>query len=132
MLRHEPLIEWFADQGIDIPGFKFTLPDEGPDRAYAVAISGGLGLELEDAEDKPTFQVLTRGPSALESEASGEEAEELAIQLDRTWIDANPMFSIGGFQVKGKGRLTGPPAFVAIDDRRRTLLAATYWCRIVR
>lgn len=131
MFLEEDFIAWVAAQGITRPGYEDDLPDAppqgqpGPHRAYSVAISGGLGTELGDFLDRPTFTVLTRG-------VSRRDARDGALEIDGAWLDAEPMIFIGDYQLKGKGRFGGPPAFVAIDDDGHVLRAATYWCRIVR
>lgn len=132
MFKEVDVIAFFEDQGIEVPGFAGTIPDAAPDRAYSVSISGGLGLQMEDLEDRPTISVVSRGPSAIDTPEAGSVVEDDALAIDRIWIDSSPMTMLGDFQVKGKGRFGGPPSFVAVDDRRRTVRAAIYWCRIVR
>ncbi len=125
MLEYAALAEWFADQGITTAFSYDTLPDETPNRAHAIAITGGLGLTLEQAFDRPTFQILTRG-------VNGSDAFDLAMAIDDAWLDAEPGFNIGDYYVIDKGRFGGPPAYVATDDRRRVLRAATYYLEIAR
>ena len=135
MLKTSDLMTWFQGQGVDIAFSMDQLPSDDiaggpPKRVCAISISGGLGLEYQDALVKPTFQLLTRG-------VNGRDAETLAFALDTAWIDAEPSFYIGDSRVLGKGRLGGPPSFVAAttsDDLYPGLVirAATYWCRIER
>ena len=124
MLKTKDLRDWLEAAVPGIPGSMDGLPED-PNLAFSVSISGGLGLELEDALDRPSFTILTRGQG-------GGVAEDYAYRLDEAWINADPDFQIGGYLVRGKGRTGGPPAYVATDDRRRVVRAATYWCRISR
>jgi hypothetical protein len=126
------LINFFSGLGVQIPGHENTHPDEKPDRGYAVGVSGGLGLLMDDQEEVVNFQILTRGPSAFDTPDAGTICSQDANEIDRLWINYSPRFILGPVYVKGKGRFTGPPAFVTVDDRRRTVRAATYWVRIVR
>lgn len=123
MLKTKELRNWFVSQVSGIPGSMDGLPDD-PNRAFSVSISGGLGLETEGALDKPSFTLLTRG-------VNGADAEDYAYQLDQAWLNATEI-TIGGYVVKGTDRLSGPPSYVATDDFRRVVRAATYWCRIAR
>lgn len=125
MLLEEDLAAWFASEGITTPISYDVLPDESPVRVCALSVSGGLGLTLEQALDKPTFQILTRG-------ANGIDARDMALEFDEAWLNAEPGFYIGDSYVVDKGRFGGPPAYVATDERRRVLRAATYWCEIER
>ncbi len=125
MLSYSALASWFSGKGISTPASYDTLPDETPNRAYAISITGGLGLTLEQAFDRPTFQILTRG-------VNGSDAFDLAMAIDEAWLDAEPGFDLGGYYVIDKGRFGGPPAYVATDDRRRVLRAATYYLEIAR
>ena len=106
-----------------------NLPEGKPNRAFAVRFSGGLGLEVEDAIDRPTFTLYVRG-------VDGGDAEAWAAALDRAWIDAPSMFLIGETPVRGKGRFGGPPSYIGPDTSEvypgRVVRAATYWLRIVR
>jgi hypothetical protein len=135
VFSEEDLIDFFSSLGVQIQGHENTFPEEdngAPDRGYAAGISGGLRFLMEGQEEEVTFQILTRGPSAFDIPNAGRICGEDANELDRLWLNHDEMFMLGPVHVKGKGRLTGPPAFVTVDDRRRTVRAATYWCRIVR
>jgi hypothetical protein len=125
VLEYAALAEFFADAGISTPFSYDTLPDETPHRAVAISITGGLGLTLEQAFDRPTFQILTRG-------VNGSDAFDLAMEIDDALLDAEPGFDLGGYRVIDKGRFGGPPAYVATDDRKRVLRAATYYMEIER
>jgi hypothetical protein len=125
VLEYAALAEWFADQGITTPFSYDSLPDETPTNAYAISITGGLGLTVEQAFDRPTFQILTRG-------SNGAVAFLNAMAVDDAILDAEPGFDIGDYRVIDKGRFGGPPAYVATDDRRRVLRAATYYLEIER
>jgi hypothetical protein len=128
MLLSVALRDFFEDAVPGIPGSMGSLPDNAPHRAFAVqAPTGGLGLELEnDALDKPSFTLLIRG-------VNGADAEEWGYALDNAWLDAPATFDLGGYLVLGKGRFgNSPPAEVGVDDFRRVIRAATYWCRIER
>lgn len=129
MLVTEALRDWFTSKVPDIPGSLDDLPEGTPHRAFAVRISGGLGLEVEDLLDRPTFTLYVRG-------VNGGDAEEWANTLDRAWIGADPMFYIGDYRVLGKGRFGGPPSYIGEDASEiypgRVIRSATYWVRIVR
>src|SRR5215218_4880652 len=121
VLKEEDLAAWFASVGITTPISYDTLPDESPTNVHAVSVSGGLGLELEDTLEKPTFTVLTRG-------SSGGVARDLHAALDQAWIDADPDFLIGEFRVLGKGRVGGATqgSYVLNDENRRVVRSANY------
>ena len=124
MLTYPALAAWAAAQGLTTPISYDTLPED-PTGCYAISITGGLGLTVEQAFDRPTFQVMTRAQNGLA-------AFELAMAFDDAWLDAEPGFDLGDYRVVDKGRFGGPPAYVATDDRRRILRAATYYCEISR
>ena len=129
MSRTSDLRDWFETEVPGIPGSLDNLPEGAPHRAFAVRFAGGLGLEVEDAFDKPTFYLFVRG-------VNGEDAEEWAMALDRAWIDAPPINNIGEMQVHGKGRFGGAPTYVGPDASEvfpgRVVRSAIYWLRIVR
>lgn len=125
MLKEEDLAAWFASLGITTPMSYDVLPDEAPTTVCAISVSGGLGLDLEETMDRPTFQLLTRG-------SNGMVARDTALALDEAFLNASPMTQIGGYTVAGKGRFGGPPGYVATDEMRRVLRSATYWLRIER
>lgn len=129
MSRTSDLRDWFETQVPGSRGSLDNLPQGQPNRAFAVRFVGGLGLEVEDAIDKPTFYLFVRG-------VNGEDAEEFAMQLDQAWIDAPSMMLVGETQVKGKGRFGGPPSYVGPDASEefpgRVVRSAIYWYRIVR
>ncbi len=129
MLETQALRDWFATEVPGISGSMDNLPEGTPHRAFAVRLSGGLGLEVEGALDRPTFTLYVRG-------VSGSDAEALGYALDQAWLDAPSMFYVGDYEVKGKGRFGGPPSYVGEDASEiypgRVVRVATYWCRIVR
>jgi hypothetical protein len=121
------LAAWFeTEAGITTPFELDLLPDAGPTRCIAISVTGGLGFTGgEQTFDRPTFQLMTRGVNPTD-------ARDLALELDRAFIDAEPGFYLGDFYCVDKGRFGGPPAYVATDDRRRVLRAATYYIEIER
>lgn len=130
MLRTNDLVAWFEDAVPGISGSMDTLPEGRPNRAFAASISGGLGPDTEEEVlDMPTFTLLVRG-------VSGGDAEEWGYALDQAWLNAPPEFYIGDYQVKGKGRFSGPPSGAIPDASEefpgRVVRSATYWCRIAR
>lgn len=125
MLLEENLAAWLASRDITVSVSFDSLPDREPNRAVALSVSGGLGLSVEQAFDRPTVSVLTRG-------ANGKDARDLALQIDRAILDAEPGFLVGDSWVVDKGRFGGPPSYVATDDRRRVLRSATYYFEIER
>lgn len=135
MLKTYDLKTWIESQSPPADGVSMDTPPEGqPNNVITVRLTGGLGLEFEDALDRPTFTVFFRG-------ANGRIAENLAWWFDSLWINAagsQPSFEIGGYRVLGAGRFGGPPSYVGTEDITttgsggRVTRSATYWCRIVR
>ncbi len=128
MLKEEDLAAWFASQGITTPMSYDKLPDESPANVSAISISGGVGLTVEQHFDRPTFSILTRAGGST----AGLTARDNALAIDQAWLNAEPPFYIGAYWVTDKGRFSGPPAYVATDERNRVLRAATYYCEIAR
>jgi hypothetical protein len=125
MLKEEDLAAWFATQGITTPFWYDSISDLAPVNVAAISISGGLGLTLDDKFDRPTFNIMTRG-------SDGGVAVVNARAIDEAWLNGPVNFSLGGYWVVGKGRLGGPPAYVATDAKNRVLRSATYWVQIER
>lgn len=130
MLKLEDLSAWLkaAPRNITTPIRLKTLP-ETPDVVVVLTATGGYPLEIEDSYDVPTFQVRTRGLTAIQ-------ARDLAYQLDAAIIDAVPPFTLGvggnAKRVIDRGRVGGPPADDVTDERGRSECVCNYWIRIVR
>ena len=124
-LKEEDLAAWLRSEGVKVAISYDSLPDREPHRAAAVSVSGGLGLTVEQAFDRPTVSVLTRG-------ANGRDARDTALAIDAAILDADPGFRVGDSWVADKGRFGGPPSYVATDDRSRVLRSATYWFEVER
>lgn len=130
MLLEEDLVAFFRLWGISAPfsydGWPFDDARKAPPVAgYQLTISGGMGLTMEDVFDRPTFQILTRAQSGII-------ARDMALALDRIWIDALAPFDLGEYRVTRKGRTGGPPTYLLTDDRDRVLRTCNYWLEIER
>ena len=131
-LRAQDLMEWFEDQAASLsPAITFflnELPRAEPNRACAVRRSGGLGLEIEDDFDRPSFRLLIRGVNMRDS-------EQLMLAIDDLFLSAPPNFHILDMWVAGKGRLADP-SYVGPDPNElfpdRFIWSAAYWLRIAR
>jgi hypothetical protein len=121
--------DWFMVEVPGIAGSRDNLPEGAPHRSFAVRFSGGLGTQLEDRLDRPTFALYVRG-------VNGGDAELWGAALDRAFIDAESMLQMGDYYIRGKGRFGGPPSYVGLDSSEiypgRVVRSATYWLRLVR
>jgi hypothetical protein len=129
MLLEEDFKAWLTARGITAQISYDALPDESPHRAIAISVSGGLGLTVEQAFDRPNVSVLTRG-------VNGRDARDLAAAVDAAILDAETGFWLGTGEtaawVADKGRFGGPPSYVATDDRNRVVRSATYFFEVSR
>lgn len=128
MLDETALAAWFAAQGITTPFSYDNVPASGPPNVFIISITGGLGETLEQAAERPTFEVLIRGNN-------GASAVEQMAALDRAWMNANPGFAVGDYYLIDKGRLAGASQgrFVSQNSNNGyTFRSNTYWCEIER
>jgi hypothetical protein len=119
VLLLEEVGAWLRAKGIG-PVVYEELPDKGPDEVVVLADTGGMGLTLEGALDRPTVQVLVRA-------ATSPRARELAFAVDRLILDAVRPTVMGGTVVVDAGRVGGRPASLGRDDRGRMVRSANYW-----
>lgn len=130
MLKLEDLAAWLTAQGLAEPIWRGGVPDDTqrgspPASLYALVDTGGLGMTVERAFERPTFQALSRAQDQIA-------ARDMAAKLDALIVDATIPFSMNGQRVIDTGRVGGPPQQVAVDDRRRVYYSCNYRLEIAR
>lgn len=98
-----------------------------PDRMVIVARTGGPGWALDGAMDDVAFQLRIRG-----GENNYDDAEDLALSVDRAVLDSRWPQTIGGWTATIAQRVGGPPAFLVRDPARRTHFTCNYVLSIAR
>lgn len=98
-----------------------------PNRIYAITPYGGVGYQLEQAVNLQSFQVRTRGKSAVGSQLSvaSDDAQEMAWIVDGllTTLTAG---LIGERLVTSVTRTGSPPQFLLRDKANRVHLTCNY------
>lgn len=130
MLDLEALGDWLAEQGVSEPVWFGGIPDDTgrarpPDALHALIDTGGLGMTVERAFDRPTVQVLTRAGNAREARAA-------AGAVHDAIVDAAIPFALAGRRVVDTGRVGGGPTQVGRDDRGRAYYSCNYRLEIAR
>jgi hypothetical protein len=128
MLKLEDLKAWLVAGGVAGGQAANVSTGEQPEKGdlnLTLRDTSGLGLTLEGAFDRPTFQALSRGPT-------GAAARDLAYEVDGLILDSEKPFDLGDYRVIDAGRVGGNPGYLGIDDRRRTEYGANYWMEISR
>ena len=118
---------WLQDEGITTP-ISYDEQPEDPTNHYLLRATGGFGTTMEDAFDRPSFQVLIRG-------SSGEVAYTLAKTFDDLMLsDEARNFALGDAWVLKIARIGGGPTYLGLDnpERNRPEYSSNYFLEISR
>lgn len=124
MIALEDLKSWLQARGITA-SISMGQQPEDPTSNITLRETGGIGMTVQRAFDRPTFQVLARG-------ATGRDARDLAEQVDTLIVDAPTPFDLNGSRVIDTGRVGGGPGYLGTDDRRGTEYSCNYWMETAR
>ena len=126
MLKLEDLRAWFISKGVTA-AIAIAEQPETPDECLTLTDTPGLGLTLEGAFDRPSFQAIARGAPNLRAQV-----RDFAYQIDSLILDSSKPFQLGAYQVVDAGRVGGNPGYLGLDDKRRIEYTANYWMEISR
>lgn len=104
-----------------------NVTDEQPDQVVFLNVGPGPGLSYDGEFERTSLQVRCRG-----KQNDPDSAGDLAAQVDKILMGLQPPITIGGRHVTYVDYLGGPPAFLALDEARRTMFYATYVVEIER
>lgn len=123
MFTTSDLAEWLSDVADITANFYFDGQDLGEvqeDEAVVLTLRGGGSTILERTFDRPTLQVLTRGP-----QFDPDGAEKLAQSIDDALM-APTITTIGETRVISIDQLGGPPALLTRDSAHRNIFTCSY------
>lgn len=100
------------------------IPPTG--RIVYLTLQPGIGLEMEDLIDNPTFNVAVRG-----APGSYEDAEAIAMDVDSFVLENSGGFTAENVVVKKMGRTGGGPQQVSIaDSQNRFSFSCNYYAKV--
>lgn len=129
MFTTSELAEWLTDVADITANFYFDgqdLAEVQEDEAVVLTLRGGGPAILERTFDRPTLQVITRGP---QNDPQG--AEALAQSIDDALM-APTITVIGSTRVITIDQLGGPPALLTRDSARRNVFTCSYTFQAAR
>lgn len=127
MLTVEAVAAFLTSRGITEPMMHGEEEPEMPDRVVLLTPSGGPGETRERIFELLIIQCRCRG-----NQNDPADAEALADQVDRAWMDPIYPLVIDGRHVVRVQHAGGAPAIIGRDDARRYESSASYVLDIAR
>ena len=118
---------FLVGRGVTAPIFAGFEEQSTPDRLVYVTPTGGLGEARERRFERVTIQCRCRG-----EQEDPADAEALADQVDRAWMDAIYPIVVGDRHCISVQWAGGPPQILARDNARRWESSCSYVCELER